>query len=310
MKNKLTIFLIACCTLGLSYSCSKDPIVTTPSPGKPIPIQPNPGGENNGGGTPYKYNIPSDLKPYYADIDFTKTGKELKTQLSNKVTSTHKKTITYKQVWTAVKQSDFVPNANPEQVYLIYGHKEIGLSPEKQAYTREMSKQASGGPSVDTWNREHVFTQHAGGFNTKQPGAGTDAHNIRAADTDWNSARANRKFAEGKGNSTPIGQDSWYPGDLWKGSVARMMMYMYVRYGEQCAPTKIGQGKTTSFDNMIDLFLKWNAQVKVSESEKRRNDYLSNVNNEAGQGNRNPFIDNPYLATHIWGGPKADNHWK
>ena len=23
----------------------------------------------------------------------------------------------------------------------------------------------------------------------------------------------------------------WYPGDEWKGDVARMMMYMYLRYG-------------------------------------------------------------------------------
>src|SRR5690625_8007215 len=27
------------------------------------------------------------------------------------------------------------------------------------------------------------------------------------------------------------------------------------------------------------------------------------------QGNRNPFIDNPYLATKIWGGPEAENTW-
>jgi endonuclease I len=25
----------------------------------------------------------------------------------------------------------------------------------------------------------------------------------------------------------------WYPGDEWKGDVARMVMYMYVRYGNQ-----------------------------------------------------------------------------
>ena len=27
------------------------------------------------------------------------------------------------------------------------------------------------------------------------------------------------------------------------------------------------------------------------------------------QGNRNPFIDNPYLATQIWNGPEAENKW-
>ncbi|MGJ1267859.1 T9SS type A sorting domain-containing protein [Sphingobacterium spiritivorum] len=27
------------------------------------------------------------------------------------------------------------------------------------------------------------------------------------------------------------------------------------------------------------------------------------------QGNRNPFIDNPYLATLIWNGPQAEDTW-
>ena len=27
------------------------------------------------------------------------------------------------------------------------------------------------------------------------------------------------------------------------------------------------------------------------------------------QGNRNPFIDNPYLATIIWGGTPAEDRW-
>jgi hypothetical protein len=40
-----------------------------------------------------------------------------------------------------------------------------------------------------------------------------------------------------------------------------------------------------------------------------RNDYLGNSLNFYGQGNRNPFIDNPYLATRIWGGQVAQNRW-
>ncbi|MEJ6791834.1 MAG: endonuclease [Lacinutrix sp.] len=34
-----------------------------------------------------------------------------------------------------------------------------------------------------------------------------------------------------------------------------------------------------------------------------------NNNFETTQGNRNPFIDNPYLATIIWGGDNAANTW-
>ncbi len=55
---------------------------------------------------------------------------------------------------------------------------------------------------------------------------------------------------------------------------------------------------------MPDMFLKWNVQDKVSEFEKVRNEIIAET-----QGSRNPFIDNPYLATLIWGGDKAENTW-
>jgi hypothetical protein len=55
---------------------------------------------------------------------------------------------------------------------------------------------------------------------------------------------------------------------------------------------------------MPDIFLEWNVSDPVSEFEELRNDEISNV-----QGNRNPFIDNPYLATLIWDGPIAEDKW-
>ena len=117
------------------------------------------------------------------------------------------------------------------------------------------------------------------------------------------------KFNNGSGFSGNTG-GFWYPGDEWKGDIARMMMYMYLRYGEQCLPIYVGVGNTVDNDsNMIDLFLQWNAEDPVSEVEDNRNTYLGNLNNAYGQGNRNPFIDNPILATAIWGGVAAENRW-
>ncbi|MGB1284880.1 MAG: endonuclease, partial [Polaribacter sp.] len=98
--------------------------------------------------------------------------------------------------------------------------------------------------------------------------------------------------------------------DEWKGDVARMMMYMYVRYGDRCLPTNVGIGDNSSTpDDMIDLFLQWNNEDPVSDFEKRRNTYHEDTSNNEAQGNRNPFIDNPRLATRIWGGPKAEDIW-
>ncbi|MGB7499262.1 MAG: endonuclease, partial [Moheibacter sp.] len=55
---------------------------------------------------------------------------------------------------------------------------------------------------------------------------------------------------------------------------------------------------------MPDIFLEWNAEDPPTEVEFVRNTVLEDM-----QGNRNPFIDNPYLATIIWGGPDAENLW-
>ena len=55
---------------------------------------------------------------------------------------------------------------------------------------------------------------------------------------------------------------------------------------------------------MPDVFLEWNIEDPVSDYELQRNPVL-----ESMQGNRNPFIDNPYLATKIWGGNDAEDTW-
>ena len=144
------------------------------------------------------------------------------------------------------------------------------------------------------------------------------AHNLRPCNGQRNSSRGNRKFSDSSGtesgetsesytNSSGNNQNGWYPGDEWKGDVARMMMYMYLRYGDQTLPTNVGLGDASgTFDDMIDLFLSWNVQDPVSAFELQRNTYHDS-NETYAQGNRNPFVDNPYFATQIWGGPLAED---
>ena len=121
----------------------------------------------------------------------------------------------------------------------------------------------------------------------------------------FNSQRGNKLFADGSGNAGDV-SGKWFPGDEWKGDVARMMMYMYLRYGNQCLPKNVIVGDINSSDNnMIDLLLQWNIDDPVSDFEKNRNNVV-----KGAQGNRNPIIDNPYLATVIWGGADAVNTWK
>tara|TARA_B100001059_G_scaffold54_1_gene91 strand:+ start:11 stop:505 length:495 start_codon:yes stop_codon:yes gene_type:complete len=81
---------------------------------------------------------------------------------------------------------------------------------------------------------------------------------------------------------------------------------MYLRYPGQCEATDSAIGSVTYApeNDMPDLFLEWNEQDPVSDLEIRRNNIIYSY-----QGNRNPFIDNPFLATLIWNGPQANDTW-
>ncbi|RCS28250.1 T9SS C-terminal target domain-containing protein [Polaribacter sp. WD7] len=243
---------------------------------------------------------------YYHDINLNRTGLTLKEELASKIISTHTNFLFYDQIWNASKVTDTDPQDNT-RVLLIYGWEKGADNNLKNDRTR--AKDDNGG-TAGNWNREHVYSQSLGTPTLDESGPGADAHHLRPADKDWNSTRSNRKFTAGIGSSGIQNNGGWYPGDEWKGDVARMMMYMYVRYGNRCLPTNIGFGNSAKTpDEMIDLFLEWNAQDPVSEVEKQRNNYHENIMNENAQGNRNPFIDNPILATRIWGGPKAEDLW-
>ncbi|WP_438711836.1 endonuclease [Aquimarina muelleri] len=243
----------------------------------------------------------SQIPSYYNDVNLNATGTTLKSELSTKVTNTHSTFLTYTPgVWNALKQTD-LDTSNSSKVVLIYGYSDTDGN---SGTDRTRGVNNNGGGSTD-WNREHVYPKSLGNPNLGTSGPGADAHHLRPADVGRNSSRGSRKFADGSGNSGTTSQGYWYPGDEWKGDVARMMMYMYIRYGNRCLPKNVGVGsKATNDSNMLQLFLEWNAEDPVSALELQRNPVLENL-----QGNRNPFIDNPAFATQIWGGPQAENRF-
>ena len=189
---------------------------------------------------------------------------------------------------------------------MIYGFDDN--SEPKNHRTRAVNSTNNGGcgSCIGLWEREHVFPKSLANptLDTDEPSAGTDAHNLRAVDRQMNSSRSNRPYIIGSGNARPI-SNGFYPGDEWIGDVARIIMYMYLRYETQCNPNDVVWNSThTSSIEIPDLLLQWNAQDPPNEFELVRNDII-----EINQGNRNPFIDNPYLATLTWGGPVAQNNW-
>lgn len=270
------------------------------------------------------FSISFSQESYYNDVDLTLHGMQLKEALASKITRTHTNILPYTPgVWEASKITDINPENNSE-VILIYGWENGTDQDITNDRTRNKNLQDTGSGESFVWNREHVFSKSLAnpvliGLGSSK-GPGSDAHNLRPVDRSTNSSRNNFKFTLGQGNSGrssitysgPQGPETrgWYPGDEWKGDVARMMMYMYLRYGEQCLPTAVGVGSQQFItDDMIDLFLQWNIEDPVSEFEKGRNTFHENSTNTYAQGNRNPFIDNPYLATRIWGGESAEDLW-
>ena len=249
--------------------------------------------------------------PYYNGMNWTQTGMPLKTSLSTLTINKHTNLLPY--VWNATQATDLDPS-DSNNVLLIYGFSTTtcptSISDGNDHRKRDVN--SNGGGNSCEWNREHVYAKALGTPALDDGGlsdAGEDAHNLRSCDVDRNGNRGNLKFAAGSGNSGTV-TGGWYPGNEWKGDVARMMMYMYLRYPSQCLPINVGTGATVSTDtNMIQLFLQWNAEDPVSAYEDNRNSYHENISNTYAQGNRNPFIDNPYLATVIWGGPAAENRW-
>jgi endonuclease I len=247
---------------------------------------------------------------YYNDVDLTLTGIALKNELATKITSTHTNTLSYSDAREALKIVDLDPGQTTN-VLLLYGFSS-GLCPANSGSDsehRRRNKSSFGGGANCEWNREHTYPKSLGTPNLGTSGPGADAHHLRSTDVGRNGTRGSKRFADGSGNSGVVGSN-WYPGDEWKGDVARMMMYMYLRYGNRCLPDNVGVGAAVANDaNMIDLFLQWNAEDPVSTYEENRNNYLELTSNTYGQGNRNPFIDNPYFATKIWGGTPAEDIW-
>jgi len=237
---------------------------------------------------------------YYNDVNLNLTGMSLKNELTSKITATHTNQISYTQVWTVLKQSDLDPT-NSEDVILVYGWDDTDNIEDND---RTRDKDFNGGSNTGEWNREHVYPKSLANPALGTSGAGADAHNLRPADVDFNGDRGSLKFGSGSGTAGNIG-GNWYPGEEWKGDVARIYMYMYVRYTTRCKPGNACVGSPVSIDlNMVDLLLQWNINDPVSDFERTRNNTIYNT-----QGNRNPFIDNAYLATLIWGGGDAENVW-
>lgn len=157
------------------------------------------------------------------------------------------------------------------------------------------------------WNREHVWPKSLGGFDTTR--AGSDLHHIRPSDANVNSARSNSKYGYVTNGYTIYGNitgsliggtsdgptwqtsNTFEPVDNVKGDVARIILYMYARWGGEYSKCS----NVTNVFQSVDVLLEWCALDPVDTWEMGRNEVVAAI-----QGNRNVFIDYPELAWLIF----------
>ncbi|MFI7414795.1 endonuclease I family protein [Streptomyces sp. NPDC049627] len=217
-----------------------------------------------------------------------KTGTSLKSSLHTIISSQTK--LSYSALWEALKVTDQDPN-NSNNVKLLYS----GIS---------RSKSLNGG-DVGDWNREHVWAISHGDLTTST-GPGTDLHHIRPEDVTVNSIRGNKDFDNGGSSFTNSGgsltdSNSFEPRDAVKGDVARMILYMAVRYEGDDAWADLEPNDSVSnggnpYMGRLSVLKAWNDEDPPDAFEERRNQVIY----DTYQHNRNPFIDHPEWVEAIW----------
>jgi endonuclease I len=224
---------------------------------------------------------------YYASA-VGKTGTALRTSLHAIIKN--QTVLTYDQVWEALKDTDQDP-ANTANVIEIYSGRSIAKS--------------DNGGGVDQWNREHIWAKSHGDFGTAN-GPGTDVHHLRPEDVTVNSDRGNLDFDNGGSAVNQCGDcwrdaDSFEPRDAVKGDVARMILYMAIRYeGDDGWPNlepneSVNNGSAPAIGK-LSVLKAWSAGDPPDTFEKRRNQVIY----DTWQHNRNPFVDHPEWIASIW----------
>lgn len=235
---------------------------------------------------------------YYDSLN-GKCGVELMRAVKAKVASHTEISYGSSGTWRAFKDTD-VKTVN-------------GVDYWWDMYSNNLVKVGSGGPG-EGMNIEHSVANSWWGGSKNA--AYRDIVHLNPSDRDANSRKSNYPLSElsnvtwtnGVTNiGTPkSGQGGgaghcYEPADEYKGDFARVFMYMFTVYDNISWKSGTAWMYDTNSDLMFkawakELLLRWSATDPVSDKERKRNDGIYKH-----QKNRNPFIDLPDLADHIWG---------
>jgi endonuclease I len=223
------------------------------------------------------------------------TGTALQAALHN-IIDDHN-VISYNGLWSAFEDTDALPNGKVWDMY------------SNCSWTFFSDQCGNYNSECDCYNREHSWPKSW--FGDQSP-MNSDLFHLYPTDGYVNGRRSNYPFGEvssptyTSSNGSKVGSNT-YPGysgtvfepiDEYKGDFARTYFYMSVRYYNEDGNwpgsdmTNGAQLKPWALAMMRD----WHLSDPVSEKEINRNNEVYSY-----QQNRNPFIDHPGYAAHIWG---------
>ena len=262
---------------------------------------------------------PANIPNYYSSVNGA-SGKMLFDQVHT-IANVGFSSLSYKELWTAYATTDLKANG---KIWDMYGDCE---------FTYDSDQCGTYNVECDCYNREHSIPKSW--FGGKESSPGSDIFHIVPTDGKVNGMRSNYAFGEvssatysyngsklgtgstisvsGKtiaGNNLSVSYTStvFEPVDEYKGDFARGYFGTMIKWaGDYQAFTtgdgaKIFSGTYTAAGYFgltkygVALLLKWHRQDPVSQKEIDRNNGIQKT-----QGNRNPFIDYPYLVEYIWG---------
>jgi endonuclease I len=224
---------------------------------------------------------------YYDSIDFSKPKELLLADLRNLLTNMTK--TSYGQAKTMLQYTD-ESTTNPGFLYGLYDGDLIKATWDNGA----------------SWNREHVWacsqmqitSQARPDEDTRNHS--TDLHVLRVACGPSNGEHGN-KFYDNENTSITlfpnitsnlVGHHA-YNGDF-RGDVARILFYQYTRYAGLKLNDSLDVNDNVSMGKLSSL-LSWHLLDPVDDFEMQRN-----VRIYGYQGNRNPFVDHPEIASIIF----------
>ena len=226
--------------------------------------------------------------------------------------------LSYNGLWTAYATTDVYPGTN--KIWDMYGECDFTYSTDQCGTYNGV---------CDCYNREHSIPKSYWGGSTS--GIGCDIFHLVPTDGKINGVRSNDEFGEVNGGTDWNGNKSgtagswstdkktiastagevvsgsgnvFEPKAQYKGDFARGYMGTIIKW-ELSGITTDNNFFSGIYDaahyfgftkKAVVLMMKWHREDPVSQKEIDRNNGIQQT-----QGNRNPFIDYPYLAEYIWG---------